>query len=216
MDYWNHNVHYHPLVLGAVPVGCRAALDVGCGEGALVRTLARQVEAVTGVDCSTEMVRLARERSLGVPNVTFAEADFLDGSHGLLTQGGYDFISAVAVIHHVRFAEAIRAMVRLLAPGGRLVIVGLARNKTPLDWVISAAGVPAARLNALRHGGKSDPDGMPIQMPTLAWGDVRRAANQLLPGCRFRRHLLWRYSLIWDKPTTPGGLLFGSGRRRWG
>ncbi|MET9515273.1 class I SAM-dependent methyltransferase [Streptomyces sp. NPDC002994] len=200
MDYWNHNVHYHPLVLGAVPGGCRTALDVGCGEGALVRKLARQAGAVTGVDCSTAMVRLARERSSGVRSVTFVEADFLDDSRGLLTTGGYDFISAVAVIHHVGFSQAIESVVRLLAPGGRLVIVGLARNKTPLDWVISAAGVPAARLIALRHGGKSDPDDMPLQMPTLAWGDVRRAANRLLPGCRFRRHLLWRYSLVWDKP----------------
>jgi hypothetical protein len=27
--YWNHNVHYQPVILNAVPPGCRTALDVG-------------------------------------------------------------------------------------------------------------------------------------------------------------------------------------------
>jgi len=26
---WNHNFHYHDLVLAAAPTPCRAALDVG-------------------------------------------------------------------------------------------------------------------------------------------------------------------------------------------
>ena len=41
-DPWNHNIHYHRLILDAVPPGARRALDVGCGEG----TLARQLRAV--------------------------------------------------------------------------------------------------------------------------------------------------------------------------
>ncbi|MEV8479206.1 class I SAM-dependent methyltransferase [Streptomyces sp. NPDC051173] len=199
--YWNHNVHYHPLVLHAVPPRCGSALDIGCGEGLLARELAERVPAVTGVDVSGEMIRLARERGARVRNATFAEADFLDDAHGLLGEGKYDFVSAVAVVHHVEFSSAIEAVVRLLAPGGRLVIVGLARERTPLDWIVSGAGVPAARLNARRHGGKTDPAGMPVRMPAMTWAQVRREAKRLLPGCSFRRHLLWRYSLVWDKPA---------------
>jgi hypothetical protein len=30
---WNHNNHYHDLLLKAVPYGCQRALDVGCGLG---------------------------------------------------------------------------------------------------------------------------------------------------------------------------------------
>jgi SAM-dependent methyltransferase len=194
-EYWNHNVAYHPLVLDAVVRG--PALDLGCGEGLLVRRLAERVDAVTGVDTSAEMIRLARERSAGLDNVTFVEADFL-GDHGL-PEGTYGLVSAVAVVHHVDFGRALQAMERLLAPGGRLVIVGLARNRTPLDWIVSAAGVPATWLGARRNGGTTDPAGMPIKMPEMTWGDVRREARRLLPGCRFRRHLLWRYSLTWEK-----------------
>lgn len=202
MDYWNHNVHYHRLVLDAVQPECGSALDVGCGDGLLACKLARQVPTVTGVDVSDAMIRLARERSSNLRNVTFMEGDLLDDSHGLLPEGKYDFVSAVAMVHHVEFSKAIKAMIRLLAPGGRLVIIGLARNRTPLEWITGVAGIPAAMLIARRHGGSTGPDGMPVQTPTMTWGEVRREATRLLPGCRFRRHLLWRYSLTWDKPTV--------------
>jgi SAM-dependent methyltransferase len=197
-DYWNHNVHYHPMILDAVPEGCGAALDVGCGDGLLVGKLAGRARWVTGVDRSAEMIRLARVRGERIGNADFVETDIFGSG---LEEGHYDFVSSVAVIHHMDFGAAVTAMTRLLAPGGRLVIVGLANNRTPLDWIISGAGVPATRFMALRRGGKSGPPGpVPIQDPDMAWGEVHRAADRLLPGNRFRRHLLWRYSLTWDKP----------------
>jgi len=197
--YWNHNVHYHPAVLAAVPHGCRTALDVGCGDGLLARKLAARAERVTGVDRSPEMIRQARAaRQPG--NVAFLEADYLDGVS--LPEGGHDFVSAVAVVHHAPFPEAIAGLTRLLAPGGRLVVVGMARNHTLLDWLISGCGLPASRLYARRRGGKRDPAGMPVEDTAVHWGEARAAARRLLPGCRFRRRLLWRYVLVWDKPAA--------------
>ncbi|AZQ37263.1 class I SAM-dependent methyltransferase [Streptomyces cyaneochromogenes] len=197
--YWNHNVHYHRVVLAAVPDGCRAALDVGCGDGLLARKLATKAASVTGVDRSPEMIRQARAQTRG--NITFLEADYLDGA--TLPEGKYDFISAVAVVHHARFEDAVGALVRLLAPGGRLVIVGMAYNKTALDWVISGCGVPPSMLTRWLRGGKRGPAAMPVQDSAMHWGEARRAARSLLPGCRFRRRLLWRYTLEWDAPDTP-------------
>ena len=49
-DRWNHNIHYHPVVLATVPAGARTALDVGCGEGTLARALRRRVPHVLGMD----------------------------------------------------------------------------------------------------------------------------------------------------------------------
>ncbi|MCS0605039.1 class I SAM-dependent methyltransferase [Streptomyces sp. LP11] len=194
--YWNHNVHYHRAVLAAVPHGCRTALDAGCGDGLLARKLATRAEAVTGIDRSPEMIRRARARQPA--NVTYVTGDYLDGT--ALTEDGYDFVSAVAVVHHAPFEDALAALTRLVTPGGRLVIVGLARNHTRLDWLISACGLPASRLLARLRGGKRDPDGMPLAHPPLHWGEVRAAARRLLPGCHYRRRLLWRYVVVWDKP----------------
>ncbi|MER7153749.1 class I SAM-dependent methyltransferase [Streptomyces lydicus] len=196
--YWNHNVHYHRLVRDAVPDGCARALDIGCGDGLLVAELAGRVAEVTGVDRSAAMVRLARARGATLPNAAFVEADVMTAEE--LRPGAYDFVTAVAVVHHIGFEAAARRMAELLAPGGRLVIIGLASNRTLLDRCVSGAGLPAARLLARRHGGKNGPPGMPVEDSDMSWGEVRRAARDCLPGSRFRRHLLWRYSVVWDKP----------------
>jgi hypothetical protein len=31
---------------------------------------------------------------------------------------------------------------------------------------------------------------------------MRRLTRDLLPGARYRRRLLWRYSIVWHKPAT--------------
>jgi SAM-dependent methyltransferase len=193
--YWNHNVHYHRAVLAAVPDGCRTALDVGCGDGLLARKLATKAETVTGVDRSPEMIRLARAQR--PRNVTFLEADYLD--EAALGAGVHDFVSAVAVVHHTGFEDAVDRLTRLVAPGGRLIIVGLADNRTLMDWLISGCGLPASRLYSMLRGGKGGPAGMPVEDCDMHWGEVRDAARRLLPGSHYRRRLLWRYTLVWDK-----------------
>lgn len=198
--YWNHNVHYHSVVLRAVPKGCGEALDVGCGDGLLARKLAARAASVTGVDRSPEMIRQSRAAAPG--SITFLEADYLDGTS--LPEGEYDFVSAVAVVHHARFEDAVRALVRLLAPGGRLVVVGMAYNKTRLDRVLSGCGLLASLVLRRLRGGRRAPAGMPIEDSAMHWGEARRAARRLLPGCRYRRRLLWRYTVIWDKPQEGG------------
>jgi SAM-dependent methyltransferase len=205
-SYWNHNAEHHPRILAAVPPGCASALDVGCGEGLLVRKLARCVDTVVGVDLSSEMVRLARERSAGSPNTRFVAADFLEkgqvGGTGAAQEigSGYGFVCAVAVVHHVGFAAAIDAMTAVLAPGGRLMIVGIATDSTPFDRALGALAVRANPVYRRRNGGEGGEAAMPVARPTMSWREVREQSNRLLPGRRYRRHLLWRYSLVWEKP----------------
>jgi hypothetical protein len=100
------------------------------------------------------------------------------------------------------FGEALAKMARILRPGGRLAVVGLANNGSPADWVIGGAGLPA-NLYYKRTKGEGNP-GSPIMDPDMSWSQVRGAAARLLPGARYRRHLLWRYSLRWTKPAQDG------------
>ena len=60
VEYWNHNVHYQPVILGAVLPGCGAALEVGCGDGLLARRLAGRCAEVTAIDRDARMIALAR------------------------------------------------------------------------------------------------------------------------------------------------------------
>jgi ubiquinone/menaquinone biosynthesis C-methylase UbiE len=193
-DYWNHNVHYQPVILNAVPDGCGAALEVGCGDGLLAGRLAQRAGEVTAIDRDAEMIALARERAPGT-RVRFVQADFLACP---VEAASYDFACANTVLHHMDFAAALAAMARALRPGGRLAVVGLAANGSPVDYLIGAPGVPANWIyRALRGEGGS---GAPVKDPEMTWAEVHATARDVLPGVRYRRHLLWRYSLRWRKP----------------
>ncbi|MFC4052201.1 class I SAM-dependent methyltransferase [Actinomadura syzygii] len=196
--YWNTNVARHPGILRAVPEGCSDALDVGCGDGLLARKLMGHAKRVTGLDSSAAMINRARELAGGEPQLTFVEGDFLSVD---LPVEGYDFICSVSTIHHMDFEAALTRMRELLRPGGTLVVVGLARERSLGEWAAMVAAAPFVRtMKVLRraHG----PEGMPVADPQMSYGEVRAAARRLLPGMRYRRHVLRRYSLTWEKPLT--------------
>ena len=195
-DYWNHNVHYQRVILDAVPEGCRAAVDVGCGDGLLACRLAARCAAVTGIDRDEKMIAAARERGRDVPGVSFVQADFMSYP---LEDASLDFACANTVLHHMDFGAALAKMARILRPGGRLAVVGLAADSSPADLAIAAAGVPV-NLWYKRTRGETDP-GAPVMAPDMTWSQVRSIAGRLLPGARYRRHLLWRYSVTWAKPA---------------
>ncbi|OXM73794.1 MULTISPECIES: class I SAM-dependent methyltransferase [Amycolatopsis] len=188
--YWNTNVARHRDILRAVPDGCGDALDVGCGDGLLARKLTARAKRVTGIDSSPEMIARARQQG-GGPE--FVEGDFLTAD---LPAEGYDFVCSVTAIHHMDFAGALTRMRDLLRPGGTLVVVGFAREATVADWAMWAAATPVVRtVKVLR--GASGPPGMPTADPVMSYRQVRDTAGRILPGVRYRRHVLRRYSLTW-------------------
>ncbi|GAA2090817.1 class I SAM-dependent methyltransferase [Kitasatospora saccharophila] len=195
--YWNTNVARHPGILREVPPGCGAALDVGCGDGLLVRKLSGRAARVTGIDSSPEMIAEARRQTAGEPAADFLEGDFLTAE---LPTGAYDFICSVTAVHHMDFTAALTRMRELLRPGGTLVVVGIARESTPAERAFLIAAAPLVRaVKVLRRA--SAPAGMPVADPRMGYGQVRAEARRLLPGVRYRRHLLRRYSLTWHKPA---------------
>jgi SAM-dependent methyltransferase len=140
------------------------------------------------------MIELARRRSAGMC-VRFVHADFLACP---IEAASFDFACANTSLHHMDFAAALSAMTRALRPGGRLAVVGLAANRWPADYLIGAPGVPVSMIyRAVR--GRGGP-GAPIKDPEMTWAEVHAIARDVLPGVRYRRHLLWRYSLRWRKP----------------
>ena len=191
--YWNHNVHYQPVILAAVPAGCGPALDVGCGDGMLACRLADRCDEVTGIDRDPRMIALARAQAHG--RTRFIEADFPTYP---FEAGSFDFVCANTSLHHMDFAAALTAMARALRPGGRLAVIGLAADKSLADLLAAAPAVPVNLVyRALYRQGES---GAPVMDPQMSWREVRAAAAQTLPGVRYRRRLLWRYSLLWRKP----------------
>jgi SAM-dependent methyltransferase len=195
-DRWNHNIHYHPLIIDAIPAGCRHALDVGCGEGILARELITVIPHVTAIDLDEPSIGRAEEQDpTGL--VHYRRGDFLTETFS----EPFDFITSVAALHHMDTAGGLVRMADLLSPGGTLVIVGLARPGRLEDLVADAVGsvvhlVYKTRRSYWDHGAPT------VWPPPETYHEIRRVARETLPGVRYRRHLLWRYSLVWTKPPT--------------
>ena len=172
--YWNHNVHYQPVILNAVPPGCHTALDVGCGDGLLAARLAERCAKVTGIDRDPQMIATARARNPS--GVTFIEADFL--THRF-PEESFDFVCANTSLHHMDFTAALTAMARLLRPGGQLAVIGLAADKSLADLLAAAPALPVDLFyRAIYRRGES---GAPIMDPDHSWREVRAAAATHCP-----------------------------------
>ena len=193
---WNHNTHYYPLVLAAVPPGCQRVLDVGCGEGMLARRLAERVPRVVGVDRDAASIGLARRHGHD-GRIEFVHADFLACP---FRPGSFSMVTCVAALHHMDPAAALAAMSRLLVPGGVLVVVGLARSRLP-DWPRDATAV-AVNLGYRMVKDYWEQPSPAVWPPPHSYREIRALATEALPGMSYRRHLLWRYSLVWVKPAA--------------
>src|SRR5260370_35817114 len=62
-ESWNHNLHYHRLIIDVIAPDCQRSLDVGCGQGALTRRLRPLVPDVAGMDRDERSIPLARTRA---------------------------------------------------------------------------------------------------------------------------------------------------------
>lgn len=193
---WNHNIHYHPLIIAALPSDCYQVLDVGCGEGLLARELSDVARKVTAIDRDAPTIAMAKTQTSAV-NVDYVLDDFL--IHPFEPQS-FDAVVSVAALHHMGTSAALSQMKKLLRPGGTLAVVGLAQSRHGADLMFDLAGIAADRLHKVTktYRETSAPKMWP---PPETYRQTRQAAETVLPGARYRRRLLWRYSITWTKPT---------------
>lgn len=189
---WNRNIHYHDIVLSAVPNGCERALDVGCGAGRLTRELSVRCREVVAIDVDASA--LSRARECAAPNVTCVLGDVM--THPF-DEGAFDFISLVAALHHLPLERAFVRLQHLLRPHGVLVVIGLYKMSSIADVAWAHAGLVVGTWHRMTHA--CAPVAAPIQDPKETLREIRAAAEQILPGAEVRRLLLFRYSLVWRK-----------------
>jgi len=110
------------LVLRSGPPPARV-LDVGCGPGYLLRRLAGfcpTAEQLVGVDPAPSMVEQAGARALD-PRLGFSSGS---AEHLAFTDGSFDVVvSTTSFDHWVDQGAGLVECARVLAPGGRIVLV---------------------------------------------------------------------------------------------
>jgi ubiquinone/menaquinone biosynthesis C-methylase UbiE/DNA-binding transcriptional ArsR family regulator len=104
----------------------RSLLDLGTGTGRILELFGPTVERGLGVDFSLDMLRLARARieRAGLRHCHVRQGDIYDLA---LPAGTFDVVVIHQVLHFLDDgARAIREAARVLAPGGRLLVVDFA------------------------------------------------------------------------------------------
>lgn len=151
--YWPLNVpdprRTAEHVAEIVPAGrYKRALDGGCGTGVCSLALSQMSDRVVGLDISSGSLNTARQLALsvGATNIEFKEGSLLRIP---FPDDSFDLAFSWGVIHHtVNPMRALDELVRVLEPGGTLVLAVYLKTaltplhetirkvclKTPLSW----------------------------------------------------------------------------------
>jgi SAM-dependent methyltransferase len=192
---WNHNIHYHRLVLDAVPVDARSALDVGTGNGLLAADLCQKVPEVVAIDVDDEVLEAAHGE---VDDVEWILGDVM----AYPFERTFDMVASVATLHHLPdLRSALRRFAELTSPGGVLVVVGLARSTRPCEFAVGVLGVVQHRWLSWRRG-YWEHTAPTVWPPPHSYSEVRECAVEELPGMQWRRLPMFRYVLTWRKPGS--------------
>lgn len=123
------------IEMSAVRAGHKV-LDIAGGTGDLAAKFAARVGAegtVVLADINDSMLRVGRDRLLDrgiVENVRFAQAD---AQHLPFPDNSFDLVSIAFGLRNVTDKDlALRSMLRVLKPGGRLLILEFSKPQNPL------------------------------------------------------------------------------------
>lgn len=119
------------LVALTDPAPAARVVDVACGPGFLTMTFAARTAEVLGVDATDALLGLARAEAerRGLANVRFVAGDVnrLD-----LPDGAFDVASCRAAFHHFpEPAHVLAEMVRIVRPGGTLLVADMLGSEEP-------------------------------------------------------------------------------------
>lgn len=153
------------------------------------------------------MIRLARQLSQNRANIDFRIADVLTWD---FPSDYFDCIVSIATLHHLPLETILLTMRQALKVNGTLIVLDLFEPEGLSDSLMSAAALPIAFALRLARTGQLR-ESREIREAWAEHGQndsyltipqVRQACAEILPGARVRRHLLWRYSIVWKKTAA--------------
>jgi len=152
-------VSLHEQRLGAVmavlrQVGAKRVLDLGCGEGKLLKLLLQEksIEKIVGLDVSYRALEIAQSR-LNLDHLPARQKERITLLHGALTYRdkrleGYDAAAVVEVIEHLdlaRLAAFERALFEFARPAAVVIT-------TPnVEYNVRFADLPAGKFRHKDH-----------------------------------------------------------------
>jgi 2-polyprenyl-3-methyl-5-hydroxy-6-metoxy-1,4-benzoquinol methylase len=200
---------YDSFLSSLVSDHAKTVLDVGCGLGRLAASLAGPGRTVLAIDLSPEMVARARMQGGASENLVFRCGNFLEME---FPESGFDCVISAATLHHMPMDVALERLIKLVRPGGTLVIHDLRcdsglldRASTTLAGAVNCVDrfirsgrffqVPALREAWARHGAVET---------YLSMSQVHALAKSFIPAAAVYRHWFWKYTLVWHDQDSAG------------
>ena len=204
-DGWNHNNHYDSFLLEQLPPSSELdALEIGCGTGSFTRLLAQRFRRVLAIDLSPRMIEIAEEQSRQYSNIDYRVADVMTSE---FPTGQFGCVASIATFHHLPLEPVLYKIKAALKSGGTLLTLDLYKAESLADFLSSLWAIPVnMTLKLIKNGRiRESPEvraawsehGRTDKYLTLS--EVRQTCATILPEAQVKRHLLWRYSIIWKK-----------------
>lgn len=119
------------LVDGCGAGPCDDVLDVACGPGLVVGAFAEVVRSATGIDLTEAMINKGRAlvASKNLANASFTRGDVYSLPFG---DASFSIVSSRYAFHHFTApVQALREMVRVCRPGGRVAVMDMVSSQDP-------------------------------------------------------------------------------------
>jgi SAM-dependent methyltransferase len=125
----------------------------------------------------------------------------------------FDCIASIATLHHLPLREMLLKVKAALKPGGLLLILDLFEPRGLSDWLLNFPALATSVALRVFHHHRL----RPRREVRAAWAtheahdlyptmdEVRSICAEVLPNARVKQHLLWRYSIVWHKPSRDTG-----------
>lgn len=135
---WPGEMDFYSELASETRAEGKALLEIACGTGRVAIRLAQEGVETVGLDLSSNMLAIAREKSKGLSNIRFVEANMCDFDlsemFGMAIIPGHSFQNLNTAAEQVACLECI---FRHLQPGGRLVVH---LDHQEFDWLGELVG----------------------------------------------------------------------------
>ena len=191
-------VHHLRRILPRLPSGTIRLLDVATGSADVPVHLVRWARRrsvrleLLATDAHPQTLSLAREHTLGEPEIDVAQANALDLPYG---DGSFDITLCATALHHFSRDDAVRVLRELGRVARYAVIVSDLRRSR-----LALAGARLLAATLWRSNPVTRHDGPLSVRQAFTAGELRELAQLAgLPNARVHTHPVFRVALVVDR-----------------